>query len=140
MPLARAAALEEMTKHGGIGLAAMRAGIDRKTGRKYARCGKLPSELAEPRDWRTHEDAFCEPWPELEAMLSESPALEAKTLFEVLPEKYPGRYEEGQLRTLQRRVKCWRTERGPDKDVMLAQQHRPGEAAQTHSSRSTRAA
>jgi hypothetical protein len=93
--------------------------------------GKLPSELAEPRDWRTHEDAFLEHWPELEAMLSDAPALEAKTLFGVLVDKYPGRYEDGQLRTLQRRVKSWRAERGPDRDVVLAQQHRPGEAAQT---------
>jgi hypothetical protein len=123
--------MEEMTKHGHIGLAAMRAGVDRKTARRYARGGKLPSELVEPRDWRTHEDAFVEDWPELEAMLGESPALEAKTLFEVLLEKYPGRYEAGQLRTLQRRVKAWRAERGPDKDVVLAQLHRPGEAAQT---------
>jgi hypothetical protein len=123
--------MEEMTKHGRVGLAAMRAGVDRKTVRRYVRGGKLPSELVEPRDWRTHEDAFVEHWPELEAMLSESPALEAKTLFEVLVEKYPGHYEEGQLRTLQRRVKAWRAERGPDKDVVLAQRHRPGEAAQT---------
>ena len=64
-------------------------------------------------------------------MLSESPAFEAKTLFEVLVGKYPGRYDEGQLRTLQRRVKAWRAERGPDKEVILAQRHRPGEAAQT---------
>ena len=28
-------------------------------------------------------------------------------------------------------VKRWRAEQGPDKDVMLAQRHRPGEAAQT---------
>ncbi len=35
------------------------------------------------------------------------------------------------MRTLQRRVKAWRAERGPDKNVMLAQLHRPGEAAQT---------
>ena len=123
--------MEEMTKHGHIGLAAMRAGVDRKTARRYARGGKLPSELVEPRDWRTHEDAFLEDWPELEAMLGESPALEAKTLFDLLQEKYPGRYEAGQLRTLQRRVKAWRAERGPDKDVVLAQLHRPGEAAQT---------
>jgi hypothetical protein len=123
--------MEEMTKHGRVGLAAMRAGVDRKTARKYARGGKLPSELVEPRDWRTHKDAFLEHWPSLEAMLSESPTLEAKTLFEVLLEKYPGRYEDGQLRTLQRRVKTWRAERGPDKDVVLAQLHRPGEAAQT---------
>jgi len=123
--------MEEMTKHGGVGLAAMRAGMDRKTARKYVRSGKLPSELVEARDWRTHEDAFLEHWPELEGLLTESPALEAKTLFELLLEKYPGRYEEGQLRTLQRRVKAWRAERGPDKDVVLGQLHRPGEAAQT---------
>lgn len=123
--------MEEMTKHGRVGLAAMRAGMERKTARKYVQGGKLPSELVEPRDWRTREDAFVEHWPELEALLTESPAFEAKTLFEVLLEKYPGRYEEGQLRTLQRRVKAWRAERGPDKDVVLAQLHRPGEAAQT---------
>jgi hypothetical protein len=123
--------MEEMTKHGRVGLAAMRAGVDRKTARKYILGGKLPSELVEPRNWRTHEDAFLEHWPELEVMLSGSPALEAKTLFEVLAEKYPGRYDQGQLRTLQRRVKAWRAERGPDKEVVLAQLHRPGEAAQT---------
>lgn len=123
--------MEEMTKHGRVGLAAMRAGVDRKTARKYILGGKLPSELVEPRSWRTHEDAFLEHWPELEVMLSDSPGFEAKTLFEVLAEKYPGRYDQGQLRTLQRRVKAWRAERGPDKDVVLAQLHRPGEAAQT---------
>ncbi len=123
--------MEEMTKHGRVGLAAMRAGVDRKTARRYVEGGKLPSELVEPRTWRTREDAFVADWPELEVMLVESPALEAKTLFDVLTEKFPGRYEDGQLRTLQRRVKAWRAERGPDKDVMLAQLHRPGEAAQT---------
>jgi hypothetical protein len=123
--------MDEMTKHGRIGLAAMRAGVDRKTARKYVLGGKLPSELVEPRDWRTREDPFVEHWPEVEVLLSESPALEAKTLFEVLVEQYPGRYEAGQLRTLQRRVKTWRAERGPERDVVLAQRHRPGEAAQT---------
>lgn len=123
--------MEEMTKNGGVGLAAMRAGMDRKTARKYVQGGKLPSELVAPRDWRTHEDAFLEHWPELEGRLIEAPALEAKTLFEMLTEKYPERYEHGQLRTLQRRVKAWRAERGPEKDIVLAQLHRPGEAAQT---------
>ena len=71
--------MEEITKHGQVGLAAMRAGVDRKTARKYVKGGKLPSELAAPRSWRTHEDAFLEHWPELEVMLGDSPALEAKT-------------------------------------------------------------
>jgi hypothetical protein len=123
--------MEEMGKHGSIGLASMKAGMDRKTGRKYVAAGMLPSAMVKDRDWRTREDPFVEHWPEVETLLSESPALEAKTLFELLVEKYPDRYEEGQLRTLQRRVRTWRAERGPDKDVMLAQRHRPGEAAQT---------
>ena len=123
--------MEEMTKHGRIGLAAMRAGMDRKTAGKYVRGGKLPSELVVPRDWRTREDAFAEHWPAMEAQLTDSPTLEAKTLFEVLLAQHPGRYGEGQLRTLQRRIKTWRAEKGPDKLVVLAQQHRPGEAAQT---------
>lgn len=123
--------MEEMSKHGRIGIAALRAGIDRKTARKYVLCGKLPSVLVQPRDWRTREDPFRDHWPELEELLVASPTLEAKTLFEVLTERYPELYEEGQLRTLQRRVRLWRAERGPEKDVALGQQHRPGEAAQT---------
>jgi Mu transposase, C-terminal domain len=123
--------MEEMSKHGRIGVASMKAGMDRKTARKYVSAGKLPSEMVTPREWRTREDPFAEHWPEIEARLRESPGLEAKTLFALLIEKYAGQYEEGQLRTLQRRVKAWRAEHGPDKEVVLAQQHRPGEAAQT---------
>ncbi|MBK6514308.1 MAG: hypothetical protein IPG04_09340 [Polyangiaceae bacterium] len=48
----------------------------------------------------------------------------------MLEERHPGRYEAGQLRTLQRHVRQWRAEHGPDREVVLAQQHRPGEASQ----------
>jgi hypothetical protein len=105
--------------------------MDRKTARKYVRGGKLPSELIKSREWKTHDDAFEEHWTEMVVRLEESPGLEAKTLFEVLQQTYPGRYEFGQLRTLQRRVKAWRASRGPSKDVVLTQRHRPGEALQT---------
>ena len=123
--------MEEMSKHGQIGQAAMKADMDRKTARKYVAAGKLPSELTQPRDWRTRPDPFEEHWPEIEARLRETPAFEAKTLFDLLQQQYPGRYEDGQLRTLQRHVKRWRAAHGPDREVVLAQQHRPGEAAQT---------
>ena len=123
--------MQEMTKHGAIGLAAQRAGMDRKTARKYVAAGQLPSELAAPRHWRTRENPFEEHWPEVERWLADAPALEAKTLFALLEERYPGRYESGQLRTLQRHVRAWRAARGPAKEVRFAQAHRPGEAAQT---------
>ena len=37
--------------------------------------------------------------------IEENPGLEAKTLFEWLQREYPGRYQDGRIRTLQRRIK-----------------------------------
>jgi hypothetical protein len=123
--------MEEMQKHGRIGLAAMRAGVDRKTGRKYVRAGKLPSELRKAHTWRTREDPFTDDWPLLVGMLEEAPELEAKTLFDHLVGLKPDAYTAGQLRTLQRRVRQWRAQEGPEREVFFAQAHRPGEAMQT---------
>lgn len=123
--------MEEMTKRGRIGDAAMKAGMHRQTARKYVEAGELPSTMGAPRDWRTRSDPFEEHWPDIEARLQATPGLEAKTLFELLEEAHPGRYAPGQLRTLQRRVKHWRAAQGPEREVVIAQRHRPGEAAQT---------
>lgn len=123
--------MEEMSKHGRIGRAAMKADMDRKTARKYVAAGELPSEMKAVRDWRTRVDPFADHWPDLEAQLRDAPGLEAKTLLDDLMMRYPERYTEGQLRTLQRRVRQWRAIEGPDQDVKLGQRHRPGEAAQS---------
>ena len=123
--------LEEMRRHGQVGLASLRAGMDRKTGRKYVALNKLPSELKKRRTWRTHRNRFDADWPDIVEMLRAAPELEAKTLFEHLMEKTPGRYQPGQLRTLQRHIKQWRAAEGPPKEVFFPQNHRPGEAAQT---------
>lgn len=123
--------MEEKSKHGQVGMAAMKAGMDRKTARKYLRAGKLPSAMTVERVWRTREDPFAEDWAEIEEKLTDAGELEAKALFEDLLERKPGKYTEGQLRTLQRRIKRWRATKGPDKEVFFPQQHRPGEAMQT---------
>ena len=112
--------MEEMTKHGAVGLAALKAGMDRKTARKYIVAGTLPSEMRAPRDWRTREDPFAEHREEVEALLRDTPELEAKTVFELLALKYPDRYAPGQLRTLQRQVRAWRAAEGAEREVMLA--------------------
>ena len=122
--------MEEMANHGRIGMAALRSGMDRKTARKYAKTGQLPSSLKEPRSYRTRPDPFAEDWDWLEAQLRQAPSLEAKILFEALQARRPGRYQDGQLRTLQRRLRQWRAEHGPEREVFFAQEHRPGEAMQ----------
>ena len=69
-----------MSKHGRIGLAALRAGLHRNTARRYVEAGQLPSELKQPRSWRTREDPFAEDWEEIAQRLSEAPELEARTV------------------------------------------------------------
>ena len=123
--------MEELSKHGKIGLAAIRSGMSRNTAAKYAGAGKFPSDLRKARDWRTRKDPFEDEWPEIAARLKDAPELEAKTLFEELIHSKPQSYEPGQLRSLQRRIKRWRAQEGPDKAIFFAQEHRPGEAAQT---------
>ena len=123
--------MKEYNKHGRTGKAAMKAGMDRKTARKYLKAGKLPSEMRKPHTWRTRKDPFEEVWPGIEELLRNLPGVDAKTLFEDLQRKYPGRYQDGQLRTFQRHVRQWRAQSGPAKEVFFTQEHRPGEAMQT---------
>ena len=48
---------------------------DRKSVAKYEGLGKLPSQLKEPRRYRTRTDAFNQDWPQVEEMLNQAPEL-----------------------------------------------------------------
>ncbi len=106
--------------------AARFAGMSLPTARKYWRSGRMPSEMQEPRAWRTRKNPFEEVWPEIEAMLREEPRLKAKTIFEELQAKEPGRFQDGQLRTLQRQIRQWRASDGADREAFFPQVHYPG--------------
>jgi hypothetical protein len=112
-------------------MAAAKAEMDVKTARKYCQLGKLPSDVKVEHTWRTRFDPFAEVWAELERYLTGNPGLEAKTLFDYLQRTYPGSFADGQLRTLQRRVKQWRALQGPGKTVMFPQEHQPGVLCQS---------
>ena len=86
-------------------LAAAKAGMDPKTARGYLVDPRLPSERKVDRMWRTRSDPFNEVWDEVREQVSANPGLEAKTVFEALQRKYPGRFADGQVRTLQGRLK-----------------------------------
>ncbi len=117
-----------------LAAAAAKAGMDEKTARKYRAARKLPGELQAERgrrQWRTRADPFEEVWPELRSALELNPGLEAKTLFEDLQRRFPGRFADGQLRTLQRRVKAWRVLEGPAKEIFFEQEYPPGVLSQS---------
>ncbi len=109
------------------GIAAAKAGMDPKTARKYIKEGKLPSQSKCKHDWRTRKDPFEQDWPEIVEMLEINPGLEGVTIFEYFQGINPGRYQENQLRTLQRKLKYWRATEGPAKEVYFPQKHYPGE-------------
>ena len=107
-------------------IATSKAGMEEKTARKYLKLGKLPSQVKQEHTWRTRKDKFKGVWEELRDYLVTNPGLEAKTLFDYLQRKYAGKFSDGQLRTLQRKVKRWRALEGPEKEIYFAQKHYPG--------------
>lgn len=122
--------MKELNKGETLERAALKSGMSENTARRYregaARKGARPI-----RAYRTRTDPFKAVWPEVEAMLEAAPGLEAKTIFERLRERPEASFTEGQLRTLQRKIRRWRAVRGPQKEVMFPQQHRPGEYGQS---------
>ena len=77
--------------------AAARAGMSERTARKYERLAQLPSELKQPRRYRTRANPFAEVWPWVVDQLERDPALQATTLFQLLTQLHPGRFQAGQL-------------------------------------------
>ena len=125
--------MKELRNGAALDVASAKAGMTRQTGAKYQRLGREPSELKQPRIWRTREDPFQAVWPEIEQLLRGDAGLQARTIFEALVEQHPDHFEPGQLRTLQRKIRRWRALSGDDAgyELFFPQRHRPGEAFQT---------
>lgn len=108
-------------------IAAAKAGMSEKTAGKYLKNSQLPGERIKPRLWKTRKCPFEGHWPEIVVYIETNPGLEAKTIFEDLQRRYPGKWPDGQLRTLQRRIKVYRATEGPAKEVFFPQIHKAGE-------------
>ena len=111
---------------GEVLMSSIKSGMNRKTGGKYIRNGKSPSEQKRPHTWRTRLDPFADVNDELEVLLNKADDLEALTIFQHFQKEYPGKFDDGQLRTLERRVKAWKMERGKCKILSIPQVHEPG--------------
>ena len=78
--------------------------FEKRAKRRYRKT-KKPSV---PHTWRTRPDPFDGVWEQMRSWLESDPGRTSKSLFLELQHLYPGRYPNGQLRTLQRRVREWR--------------------------------
>jgi len=106
--------------------AAAKAGFSERTARRIDKGEHKTMPLA--RQYRTRKDPFNGLFERhIVPLLEDDPALLPITLFDVLLEKSPDNIEQSHLRTLQRRVKKWRVQHGPEQEVMFQQRHSPGE-------------
>jgi hypothetical protein len=114
--------------------AADAAGISVKAARKWED-SPLPSQTVKPvRDWRTRPDPLQGVWAEKIVPLLEADkagALQATTVLGVIQAHKPDTYDDGLLRTVQRRIRDWRAHSGPGKEVMFEQDYPPGGYAQS---------
>ena len=100
--------------------------IDIQTMRKWGNSPTPPSMSKGFRTWKTRKNPFESVWPKVVEFLEKSPGLKPKSLFSYLQREYIGQYQDGQIRTLERKIKQWRALYGPPKEVFFPQEHDPG--------------
>lgn len=106
--------------------AAAKAGLSERSARRIDKGELTPSPKAK-RTWRTRLDPLAQVWDsDLVPLLEMDAELLPATLLEYLCDKYPGDFDNSVQRTLQRRVKAWKIEHGPAKEVMFRQVKQPG--------------
>ena len=110
-------------------IAAARMGISVRSARRIEQADGLPSQGG-PRAWRTRADPLAGVWEEeLLPLLEREPGLQGRTLLEELQRRHGDVFDDGVLRTLQRRIRMWRAEHGQEKEVFFAQSNPPGRLA-----------
>jgi len=111
-------------------VAAAKAGFSERSARRIEAAPVLPSQRGKRPRGRTRPDPLAEVWrSELVPMLRAHPHVRATTLLEDLQRRYPERYPDRLLRTLQRRLATWRATEGPEREIIFRQEHPPGEQA-----------
>ncbi len=108
-----------------IEVAATKAGFSRATGYRLAADPAAPLQGKKPRG-RRRPDSLADIFDtEVVPILGASPGIRPVGVFEELMRRHP-ELDPGVRRTLERRIRVWRAEHGPEQDVILRQKHEPG--------------
>ena len=108
-----------------IEVAAAKAGFSRATGYRLTADPSVPSKEAAPRG-RRRPDPLADIFDtEVVPILENSPGIRPVGVFEELMRRHP-ELDPGVRRTLERRIRAWRAEYGPEQEVIFRQKHEPG--------------
>jgi hypothetical protein len=106
-------------------IAAVKAGFSPATGYRLGKDPGLPSQKREPRG-RRRADPLADVWEgEVVGMLQDAPGLRPVAIFDELLRRHP-LLSPGMRRTLERRIRAWRSLNGAEREVMFRQEHPPG--------------
>ena len=109
-------------------IAAAKSGFSASTG---ARIDHDPRPPSQKRRDRRHGGGKPDPlaglWDEeIVPLLEEKPGLRPIAVLEEMEHRHPERGLASARRTLERRMRAWRAEHGPDREVIFRQTHPPG--------------
>ena len=108
-----------------IEIAAAKSGFSRATGYRHARDPSLGECQTAPRG-RRRPDPLAEVFEaEVVPILKRSPGIRPIGVFRELMRQHPD-LDPGVRRTLERRIRIWRAEHGPEQEVIFRQKHEPG--------------
>lgn len=108
-----------------VPVAAAKAGVSQATGYRLQSSPTLPSQKKARRD-RRRPDPLADIFDtEVVPLLQSSPGIRPVAVYEELLRRHP-ELGVGIRRTLERRIRAWRAEHGPDQDVIFRQVHVPG--------------
>jgi hypothetical protein len=108
-----------------VPVAAAKAGISQATGYRLQADPILPSQKKTPRGRRRPDplgDIFN---AEVVPILRSSPGIRPVALYEEVMRRHP-ELGSGIRRTLERRIRAWNAEHGPEQEVIFRQIHEPG--------------
>ena len=108
-----------------IEVAAAKADFSRATGYRLAAAPSVASKEAAGRGRRRPDPLAGIFDAEVVPILENSPGIRPVGVFEELMRRHP-ELDPGIRRTLERRIRAWRAERGPEQEVIFRQKHEPG--------------
>lgn len=108
-----------------VPVAAAKAGISQATGYRLQADPTLPSQKKTPRGRRRPDPLADIFGAEVVPMLRSSPGIRPVAVLEELLRRHPD-LSPSVRRTLERRMRAWNAEHGPEQEVIFRQTHEPG--------------
>jgi len=106
-------------------VAAAKASISTATAYRFEQDRRLPSDKETVRDRRRPDPLATFFDSEVVPMLTAAPGLRAVAIFEEMQRRHPD-LSAGIRRTLERRIRSWRSLHGAEQEVIFRQVHEPG--------------